>query len=65
MWVDTHVFFADLDPDPAVFLNACPDPDPDPVALLMRIWIRLKKMCNKLPIKSFLELEKTKKMAQK
>ena len=34
--VDPHSFFAD--PDPAVFLNA----DPDPAALKMRIRIQLK-----------------------
>ena len=35
--VDPHLFFADLDPDPAVFLNA----DPDPAAFKLRIRIPL------------------------
>ena len=28
--VDPHSFYADADPDPAVFLNADPDADPGP-----------------------------------
>ena len=28
--VDPHSFYADPDPDSAVFLNADPDPDPSP-----------------------------------
>ena len=28
--VDPHSFYADVDPDPAVFLNADLDPDPGP-----------------------------------
>ena len=34
--VDPHLFFADLDPDPAVFLNA----DPDPADF--KLWIRIQ-----------------------
>ena len=40
--VDPHSFFAD--PDPAVLLNA----DPDPAARKMRIRIQPKKICNKV-----------------
>ena len=28
--MDLHSFYADLDPDPAVFLNGDPDPGPGP-----------------------------------
>ena len=40
MPVDPHSFF--VDPDPAVFLNA----DPDPAAEKRRIRIQLNKICN-------------------
>ena len=43
--VDPHSFF--VDPDPATLLNA--DADPDPAAFLMQIWIKLNKICIKLP----------------
>ena len=39
--VDSHSFFAD--PDPAVFLNAYPDP----AAFKMRIRIQFKTICKK------------------
>ena len=46
-----------------MFLNA--DPDPDPAAFLMLIRIKPKQIFNKLPYEEFMELKKTKKIAQK
>ena len=46
--VDPHSFFADLDHDPAVFLN------PDSAALKIRIQIQLSKICKNNLMKSVL-----------
>ena len=54
MAVDPHSFFAD--PDPAVLLNAVPDP----AAFFKRIQSQLKKNCSKFPYEEFSEVEKGK-----
>ena len=46
-----------MDPDPAIFLNA----DPDPSAFLMRIRIKHKQICENLPYEEFSGVEKTQK----
>ena len=59
MAVDPHSFFAD--PDPAVLLNAVPDP----AAFFKRIQSQLKKIGANFLMKSFPKLKKAKTIAQK
>ena len=57
--MDPHSFFAN--PDPAVFLNA----DPNPASLWMRFRIQLKQIFEKLPDEECFVVEKDKKNSSK
>ena len=45
---DPHPFFADLDPDPAVFLNADPDPETALQNLYCKVLKKTKQIAQKI-----------------